>query len=160
MVEMKTWAVEAPKLGPNCPSAIAGDIFNEMLEDMLGKVNKNFSNNRGSYPYNEVSYLDENGKIKTCRLTFALAGFDKSEISVKVIADELLIQATKPEDKEDDKTVVYHHKGIAKRNFSTKYVLSSKVDKDSIKSSFINGILAIDIGMIPEKSQSINIATE
>ena len=108
-------------------------------------------NAQTSYPYNILSFSNkETGSLEKIVAEFALAGFEKEDIKVLVVEDELQISATDKEkeaeaNKEIEVPYKYLHHGISKRQMKIAFKLGTKMDKDSIKSTFKNGMLNIEI---------------
>ena len=93
-------------------------------------------------------------------LEFALAGFDKEEVSIIVENNQLKVSGQRSE-VEEDESVTYLHKGIAARKFSTVFNLPDYMEVES--ALFSNGILEVTLEKhIPEekKPKTIEIAIE
>ena len=108
-----------------------------------------------SYPPFNFEQLDDTH----FRVTFALAGFTKNELTVSVKENWLTIEGDKVEEKEDeDSTKFFHHKGIANRSFKRVVQLASDI---VVKGATMeNGLLVIDLEkVIPDekKPQTIKI---
>jgi molecular chaperone IbpA len=100
-------------------------------------------------PYNVVDMGD--GKK---RLEVAVAGFSRNEISVFTEKNLLTVEVQKDVKVEE----IYHHNGIAKRNFKRSWTLSDDVRVDDVR--LIDGLLTVDLTtIIPEhqKRKSYNI---
>lgn len=97
-----------------------------------------------TYPPYNVIELDEDTRV----LELAVAGFDKSEISVSQDNRKLIISGVK--NKEDDKK--YLHKGIAQRKFTKEYALWEYWNVSNVDLN--NGILYVVIKReIPEEKK-------
>jgi len=107
---------------------------NRFFNDFLTAFN--WDSVKSSYPYN--LYLNET--TQDCILEYALAGFSKDDIKVKVSDTELTITAIKEEQKEAPNTIV-QHKGIAERSLEAHWALANNVDKNGIKITFKDGLL-------------------
>lgn len=102
----------------------------------------------GFPPYN-IEVLTENQYA----ITLAVAGFDESELDLKVEKSVLTIRGEKA-DKEERK---YLHKGIANRTFERKFDLDDHVEVTGADLS--NGLLTINlIKEIPEAMKPRTIA--
>ncbi len=123
------------------------DSFLTEFDDMFGKEN--------GVPYNVVQCVKDN-QVKATQIEVALAGYDKSEIKVRVVDDELRIFVEKLEKKEEI-TRQYLHKGLSERSIQLKFTLSGMYDKTKIKSSFENGLLIVNMPVSEEKVKDINI---
>src|SRR5579864_8006117 len=85
-------------------------------------------------PYN----IEETGGDRL-RITLAVAGFNREELSVTVEEDQLVIRGRQSE--VADKTFL--HRGIAARQFQRSFVLAEGIDV--VGAELENGLLAIDL---------------
>ena len=88
----------------------------------------------GYPPYN-IEQTGEDG----LRITLAVAGFSKDELSVTVEDRQLVIHGQKNE--ENDR--VYLHRGIAARQFQRQFVLAEGIEV--VGADMDNGLLHIDL---------------
>ena len=105
-------------------------------------------------PCNVVSFKNDDG-VETClMLEYAVAGYDKKNISVYVDPDSntLNISADKQDEKTDDpevekrqKNFSYVVRGIKKSNWKVSYKIGYHVDKDNIGSWMQDGILYVKV---------------
>jgi molecular chaperone IbpA len=124
-----------------------------MVETMLGLLDDPFFNRfnqtlrttQNNYPpYNLINVSDS-----LFILEFALAGFDKDEVSITVENGQLKVSGQRSE-VEEDESVTYLHKGIAARKFSTVFNLPEYMEVE--QALFSNGILEITLEKrIPEE---------
>tara|TARA_B100001564_G_scaffold115604_1_gene96132 strand:+ start:689 stop:1108 length:420 start_codon:yes stop_codon:yes gene_type:complete len=101
-------------------------------------------------PYNIVKNADDDFSVQ-----LAVAGFDKTEISVTKEKNQLIIEGKK----EVDEELEYVHKGLASRSFKRSFTLADDIKIDSAWCD--NGILSVQlIREIPEedKPQEIKIS--
>ena len=112
----------------NSPLLLGFDHF----ERILDRVSKASSD--GYPPYN----VEQSGP-NSLRITLAVAGFSKDELSVSVEDDELAI-AGKQVDEADR---VYIHRGIAARQFQRRFVLAQGIEVQG--AALDNGLLHIDL---------------
>jgi molecular chaperone IbpA len=126
-----------------------------MVETMLGLLDDPFFNRfnqtirttQNNYPPYNIIRVEDDLFI----LEFALAGFDKSEVSIVVENNQLKIKGQKSE-VEEDQSVVFLHKGIAARKFSTVFNLPEYMEVES--ALFSNGILEVTLEKhIPEEKK-------
>ena len=82
------------------------------------------------------------------RITLAVAGFSRDELSVTVEDNQLVIQGRQRE--EGDRT--YLHRGIAARQFQRKFVLAEGVEVAGARLE--NGLLIIDL-LRPEPARTV-----
>lgn len=101
-------------------------------------------------PYNIVKNADDDFSVQ-----LAVAGFDKTEISVTKEKNQLIIEGKK----EVDEELEYVHKGLASRSFRRTFTLADDI---VVKGADMkNGILSVDLErVIPEedKPQEIKIS--
>ena len=100
-------------------------------------------------PYNVIKEDDD-----TYIVEIALAGFDKSDLSVTVDNGNLIVKGEK--EKKDD--VEFTHKGIATRSFTRSFALGEFMEVTGAE--FENGMLSITVErIVPEekKPKSIKI---
>ncbi len=111
------------------------------MDDYLNRFfNDDYSSNYP--PYNLISLNNHES-----RLEIALAGFKKEEVKVYTEYGKLVVEGTKPEDKE---TTEYFHRGLARRNFNKSWTLSEDCVVDDV--TFENGLLTIELKkIVPEK---------
>lgn len=109
------------------PLFLGFDHF-EQLIDSLSKIDD-------SYPPYNIEQIGEYG----FRITLALAGFCKDNISVTVDNNQLIIKGKQQTDSE----AVYLHKGIAARQFMKSFVLADTIEV--VGAEFENGLLHINL---------------
>jgi HSP20 family molecular chaperone IbpA len=136
----KTWPI-------NRPHVFEGDIFKKMF-DILddGHVSKIWS----SDPYNV--YTDKQGNTI---LEFAIVGAEKEDISVVVSGQTLKIEAITPKIFDKEENTEFYQKKIAQRSLKKRYTLHESVDADSIKSSYKNGLLKVEIPLKKEEARDV-----
>ncbi|MDO6564219.1 Hsp20 family protein [Amphritea sp. 1_MG-2023] len=133
-------------LAPLYRSAIGFD----RLASMIDNASRNEQAQNGYPPYN-IELLSEHAY----RITMAIAGFDKSEVTINTEHGVLSVTGNK---KADETERQYLHQGIAARGFERKFQLADHVQV--INASMENGLLHIDlIQEIPEamKPRAIDI---
>ena len=124
------------------------------LPDLLDKISRNsigldnyfdqfFNIPSSNYPpYNLINLNNHES-----RLEIALAGFKKEEVKVYTEYGKLVVEGTKPEEKQ---TTEYFHRGLARRNFNKSWTLSEDCVVDDV--TFENGLLTIELNkIVPEK---------
>ncbi|WP_262693320.1 Hsp20 family protein [Kordiimonas aquimaris] len=105
----------------------------DQLEHMLDNVAKNAGD--GYPPYNIEHISDE-----LIRITLAVAGFTRNDVSISLEASQLIIRG-KQNDGTTDKEFL--HRGIAARQFVRKFVLAEAME---VTDAFMeNGLLHIDL---------------
>ena len=118
-------------------SAIGFDRMANLL-DTLSRAEQN----QPSYPPYNIELTGED----KYRITMAVAGFDKSEITIEVNQNNLTVSAKKASD-EQQRT--YLHQGIAARGFERRFQLADHVQVKT--ADYENGLLHIDLQrVIPE----------
>ena len=105
----------------------------EQLEQVLDSVGKNGGD--GYPPYN-IEQLGET----TIRISLAVAGFDRENLSVVLERNRLIIRGHQ-EDETDSKA--YLHRGIAARQFMRQFVLADTME---VADAYMeHGLLHIDL---------------
>ncbi len=112
----------------NSPLLLGFDHF----ERLLGRVAK--SGGEGYPPYN-IEQIGETG----LRITLAVAGFAREDLSITLEDNQLVIRGRQPEDAER----VYLHRGIAARQFQRSFLLAEGIEVAG--AGLDNGLLAIDL---------------
>ncbi len=131
MTQLRT--IDAAALA-NLNRALVGfdRVFNSRL---FNGTNTNYP------PYNIVKYEDNQYGIEV-----AVAGFDKSEITIEVNQDQLIVRGEKSKSEE---TVEYLHRGLAARDFEQTFALMEFMNVTGAEVK--DGMLKISIErLIPE----------
>ncbi|MDR3155708.1 MAG: Hsp20 family protein [Holosporaceae bacterium] len=100
-----------------------------------------------SYPPYNIEQIGEHG----FRITLALAGFRKDEISISLENNQLTIRGKQ----ETNPKVVYIHRGIAMRQFVRTFVLADGVEVENAE--FCDGLLHLNLYRLKNESQVRNI---
>lgn len=133
------------------------DAYSNPTERILADLRKTFFNdlellrlepfryNNNSFPPYDVF---EVGEKEYC-IQMALAGYHKDDIEILVEDNKLKISSNKV-DSSEELEVKYHHKGIAKRSFSSQFRLPEHAEVTNCVME--RGILAITIEInVPEE---------
>lgn len=104
---------------------------------------KSFANSLIKYPPYNFRKLSEDKYA----LELAVAGFDKSELTVEVSGDKLIISGHT-----DNKTQDYILKGISQRDFKNEWKLLNTLEVDS--SEYVNGILRVFLDTVAASSNT------
>ncbi len=104
----------------------------DQIERVLDRVAKNAGD--GYPPYNIEQVGDD-----ILRITLAVAGFAKHDLSVTVEDSQLVIAGEQGDDGERD----FIHRGIASRRFRRAFVLADGIEITN--ASLTNGLLNIDL---------------
>jgi molecular chaperone IbpA len=101
-----------------------------------------YANSTTNYPpYNVLKHSDDSFEVEV-----AVAGFDKSDISIEVDQDQLVIKGNSSK---DETGIEYLHRGLAARNFERAFTLADHIEVGDAE--IINGILRIQLTrIIPE----------
>ena len=102
------------------------------LEQVLDRVSRTPGD--GYPPYN-IEQAGENG----LRITLAVAGFSKDELSVRIEDHQLVVRGRQQE----DASRVYLHRGIAARQFQRAFVLADGIEVTG--ADLDNGLLHVDL---------------
>ena len=102
------------------------------VERVLDRVAKSTSD--GYPPYN-IEQVGDN----RLRITLAVAGFDRDDLSVTVEENQLIIRGRQ----KDDPDRTFLHRGIAARQFQKSFVLAEGIEV--MTAGIDNGLLNIDL---------------
>lgn len=112
----------------NSPLLLGFDHF----ERTLDRVSK--ASNDGYPPYNIEQVTEDD-----LRITLAVAGFSEEDLSIRMEANQLIIQGKQTDDTER----TYLHRGIAARQFQRTFVLAEGIEVIAAETD--NGLLNIDL---------------
>jgi len=124
-----------------------GLLGNKVISDVFDSFfNNDFSSHlkasTSGYPVADI-YRDDDGSTV---LEFALAGFQRKELSIDVKPDKRTITVTGTANEDNEK-----RQRIARRNFARTYVnYDDNLDLTSAKASFENGLLTVRVPQRPE----------
>ena len=118
----------------------------DQLERALDRVSKSSAD--GYPPYN-IEQVDENA----IRISLAVAGFAREELSVTVEDTQLVVRGRQS----DDADRVYLHRGIAARQFQRSFVLADGIE--IVGAEVDNGLLHIDLErpLVESRERTIEI---
>lgn len=114
------------------------------------------SEKQSSYPPYNIELLDED----KYRITMAIAGFSKDDVTIEVQENTLTITGKNDTEEKAGSERKYLHKGISERNFERKFQLGDHVKV--LAADMENGLLHIDMErVIPEakKPRQIEIGS-
>lgn len=114
----------------------------DQLEELLDSVSKN--SGEGYPPYN-IEHLGDHA----IRITLAVAGFSKDDLSITLESNQLIIRGKQADDSGDK---AYLHRGIAARQFVRKFVLADGMEVSD--ATMEHGLLHIDLTR-PEQQETI-----
>jgi molecular chaperone IbpA len=130
----------------------------ESFWDHISDIEKSLVHKNQSFPPYDIIRHDED----TATIEFAIAGYDKKDITIQVHPKPQNIRvleiSAEPEAREDDDER-YEHRGIARRRFRTGIPLSEYWEVGT--ANFDNGIISIQLTRkVPEekKTQTIEIS--
>lgn len=112
----------------NSPLLLGFDQFERTL-DRIAKASSD-----GFPPYN----IEQRGENQL-RITLAVAGFAKNELTIQLEDNQLVVRGKQA----DDKDRVYLHRGIAGRQFIRTFVLAEGIEV--VGAEIDNGLLHIDL---------------
>lgn len=120
----------------------------EQFEEALERISK--ASTDGYPPYN-VEQISE----RHLRITVAVAGFAAEDLQVQVRDSQLLIKGKR----NDERSAVYLHRGIAARQFQRSFVLAEGIEVAG--ATLDNGLLHIDLErpIVEPNVQTIEITT-
>lgn len=120
-------------------STVGFDRLSRMLE--TGMLN---DGDNAYPPYNIAKISDDQ-----YRITMAVAGFTQDEIDITSKENQLLVQG-RAQERDDQKTVTYLHRGIAARAFERRFQLADHIKVEN--AALENGLLTISlVREIPEE---------
>ena len=134
-----------------------------MFFGLNGSIQKLIQNMwRQSYPHEPVAYasgyppvnykVDKNNG--NAIIQYALAGFKKQDVKVKVVNNTLQISVNKVDKSETSVDVI--HNGIASRSINQKFACAEQYCAEKANVSFEDGILRIQI---PKVRQNVKLLT-
>jgi HSP20 family molecular chaperone IbpA len=104
----------------------------DQVERVLDRAAKTASD--GYPPYN-IEQTSEDG----IRITLAVAGFGREDLSIQTEGNQLVIRGKR----EDEPNRVYLHRGIAARQFQRSFVLAEGIEVAG--AALDNGLLHVDL---------------
>lgn len=127
----------------NSPFLLGFDEMEQLLERLARGAD-------GYPPYNveEVAAADGETQRRVIRITLAVAGFARDELSVTREDNQLVIRGRQ----RDEEGRVFLHRGIAARQFQRAFVLADGIDV--VAARIDNGLLSIDL-VRPEPSKLV-----
>lgn len=111
-------------------------LFNDFESRFANQINNTYP------PYNILKHDDDSYEIE-----IAVTGFDKSEITVEIDQNQLVVKGQRKN--EDDTEPTYLHRSLASRDFTRSWTLAEhmEVGEGRIK----NGVLTIELKrLVPE----------
>ena len=127
----------------NSPFLLGFDEMERLLERLA-------KGSDGYPPYNveDAAVGEGDGVKRVLRITLAVAGFSRDELSVTLEENQLVIRGRQRE----EEGRVFLHRGIAARQFQRAFVLADGIEVLSARLD--NGLLAIDL-VRPEPSRLV-----
>jgi molecular chaperone IbpA len=111
-------------------------IFSDVENRFANTVQTNYP------PYNILKHSENNFEIE-----IAVAGFEKSDITVEVDQDQLIVRGQRTKDEDTSK---YLHRGLAARDFERSWTLAEHMEVSEVE--LTNGILRVKITrIVPEE---------
>lgn len=121
--------------------------FDEVFEDLFKAASQTQSN----YPPHNVIKTGE----ETVLIEVAVAGFTEGELEVTIENDFLFISGE--QNRADDASWEYYHRGLSRRNFNLKFKLQEHVEV--INATVRDGILNVYLERkVPEEKKPKSIA--
>jgi molecular chaperone IbpA len=125
-------------------------IYTDPFAALSQEFDKLFAQpNRATYPpYNVIQSKDKS----TWYLEFALAGFEKDDVTITTDKNVLTVSGETKEDKELPEDIRYVYKGIAGRKFTRSFNLPEYAEVSNAELK--HGILTIDLVInVPEEKK-------
>ena len=107
------------------------------------------SRSQATFPkYNVYRMLD--GSPYTYFMEFALAGYDRASLDVKMDKGHLVVSSKTDSMEKEERE--YTHRGMARRDFSTKFYVGEDVEVRGAK--FSDGLLTVELEkLVPEEQK-------
>src|SRR5262245_37993946 len=102
--------------------------------DQCERMAERLAKGDGYPPYN----IEQTGD-NSLRITLAVAGFASGDLSVQLEDNQLVVRGRQ----KDDPSRIFHHRGIAARQFQRAFVLAEGIE--IVKAHLDNGLLNIDL---------------
>ena len=115
------------------------------LASMIDTASRN--EKQSSYPPYNIELLAED----KYRITMAIAGFAKDEVSIEVLENTLVVVGTKADKENDGKERKFLHKGISERSFERKFQLGDHVKV--LAADLEHGLLHVDLERVVPESK-------
>lgn len=126
--------------------------FDRLASLLNSAAQQNQSNN--SYPPYNIEAIDEN----SYSITLAVAGFDRSELTIETEKGVLTVQGKRQSDEKKDEHR-YLYQGIATRAFERKFQLADHVEVTGAKLE--NGLLSVNLKKeLPEAMKPKHISID
>lgn len=130
------------------------DTWN-FLNELVTFSDTSFKNNQ-SYPPHNIYVKTDADNNKKLVLEFALAGFDKKDITIDIKEGNLLTVAGKDSSDGNRDSVKFIKKCMAKRSFKNTYAIANDFLSDP-DAEFDNGMLRISFDAVEEERKVVNI---
>lgn len=123
------------------------------IERVLDRVTKTATDGYPPYNIERIETPDGN----TLRITLAVAGFSREQLTVTVEDNQLVIRGAQSTDTDRDRHFL--HRGIAARQFQKTFVIAEGIEV--IGANLADGLLSVDLARpAPERLvRTIDIAT-
>ncbi len=115
------------------------------LASMIDSASRN--EKQSSYPPYNIELLAED----KYRITMAIAGFSKDEVSIEVQENTLVVVGTKADKESDNQERKFLHKGISERSFERKFQLGDHVKV--LAADLEHGLLHVDLERVVPESK-------
>lgn len=115
------------------------------LASMIDTASRN--EKQSSYPPYNIELLAED----KYRITMAIAGFTKDEVSIEVQENTLVVVGTKADKENDGNERKFLHKGISERSFERKFQLGDHVKV--LAADLEHGLLHVDLERVVPESK-------
>lgn len=121
---------------------------------------KNFFDveNDFSFAKNEKPAVNISENEKSYELEFAVPGFQKEDLKVKVENSQLLVSAEQKQESENTEDKKYTRREFSYKSFSRSFYIPEKVNSEAIEAKYENGILYLSLPKAVESQDSKNIS--
>ena len=124
------------------PSLLGSHVVHDVFDSFFTDFPKHLRQSTSGYPVADI-YRDGDGNTV---MDFALAGFQKDELSIDIKPEKNSITVSAASNSDDPTG-----RRIARRSFQKTYVnYDNNLDLKSASASFVNGLLSVTVPQVPE----------
>ena len=134
-----TNALTTYRANPRLPSLLGGRIFDDFFDNIFSDFPAHLQRSTQGYPVADIYRHDGGDTV----MEFALAGFNKNELSVAIQPEDRSITVTATSNVDDEKD---DSRRIARRSFRKTFVnYDNNLDLSKAEANFENGLLTVRV---------------